>query len=317
MNAVLHLGDDGVARSLTLADLPSVRGTGLTWVRLEQMQGVAAVSAPILDLRPEVERALLAVETRPRCELFGEGVLLNLRAPTAVPDDDGDVLASLRLWAEAGLVVTFAFRPALALVDVEHAFMRGELDDPGDIIITLISRTAGQLDPIVADIGDALDELESNVGPDMPFSERRRVTRFRSQAISYRRFVVPQRQALDRLATVRLPWLDEHEQAEVREAADRFARMGEELEAVRERAAILHEELTDLRAERIDERSLLISVVALIFLPLTFITGLLGMNVSGIPFAQAPWAFWGVTGVCLAIAVGVASWFSWKRWVSR
>jgi hypothetical protein len=78
--------------------------------------------------------------------------------------------------------------------------------------------------------------------------------------------------------------------------------MTEELEAVRERAALLHEQITDLRGEQMEARGLLISVVAFIFLPLTFITGLLGMNVEGIPYAQEPWAFWGVVGVCVAIA---------------
>lgn len=79
----------------------------------------------------------------------------------------------------------------------------------------------------------------------------------------------------------------------LREAADRFARMVEELEAVRERAALLHEQQTDLRAEMVDRRSLAIAVVAFIFPPLTFVTGLLGMNVEGIPFAAIRWAFWG------------------------
>jgi zinc transporter len=51
---------------------------------------------------------------------------------------------------------------------------------------------------------------------------------------------------------------------------------------------------------------LVLSIVALIFLPLTFITGLLGMNVEGIPYAKEPWAFWGVVGFCTAIGSGRA-----------
>src|SRR3546814_20066531 len=43
-------------------------------------------------------------------------------------------------------------------------------------------------------------------------------------------------------------------------AADRAARMAEELDSIRERAALMHEALTDLRAEQIDSRSLLISI---------------------------------------------------------
>ena len=112
-------------------------------------------------------------------------------------------------------------------------------------------------------------------------------------------------------------WLAEDDQLHIREAADRFARMTEELEAVRERSALLHEQLTDLRAEEIDQRSLLISVVAFIFLPLTFITGLLGMNVDGIPYAHAPWAFWDVVGLCVLLGIGVLAWFVRRHWLRR
>jgi zinc transporter len=97
-------------------------------------------------------------------------------------------------------------------------------------------------------------------------------------------------------------------------AADRAARMAEEVEAIRERAAVMHETLTDLRAELLDQRGLTISIVAMVFLPLTFLTGLLGMNVEGIPYAQEPWAFWGVVGVCFVIGGLVATYFSWKHW---
>ena len=76
----------------------------------------------------------------------------------------------------------------------------------------------------------------------------------------------------------------------------------------------MHEQITDLRAEMIDTRALLISIVALIFLPLTFLTGLLGMNVNGIPFAHEPWAFAGVVGVCVAISAAITGWFLRQHW---
>ena len=93
--------------------------------------------------------------------------------------------------------------------------------------------------------------------------------------------------------------------------------MAEELEAVRERAALLHEQLTDLRAEDLDQRSLLISVIAFIFLPLTFITGLLGMNVEGIPYAHTHWAFWGVVAFCVLLGAAVLAWFARRHWLRR
>jgi zinc transporter len=69
-----------------------------------------------------------------------------------------------------------------------------------------------------------------------------------------------------------------------------------------------------LRAEQIDSRALVISIVAMVFLPLTFITGLLGMNVDGIPYAHEPWAFDAVTGACAAIAAAVTIYFVRRHW---
>ena len=270
-----------------------------------------------IDLPAGVSRALVAVETRPRCELFESGVLVNLRLPGIEGQDEGDLLASIRIWAEAGLVLTVAFRPSLVTPTVEAEFRSGKLVDPGDVIISYLTHAAGALDMIVATIGDDLDDLECELAPGVDPSVRRKVTRLRSQAISYRRFVGPQRVAVERLTQFPLTWLDAEERAAVREAADRFARMGEELEAVRERAAVLHEELTDLRAEKMDARSLQIAIVAMIFLPLTFVTGLLGMNVEGIPYATQAWAFWGVVVFCLLIAAGVGAFFVWRRWSER
>jgi len=172
----------------------------------------------------------------------------------------------------------------------------------------------GHLDPDVADLGDQLDECELMLDASKTFALRRAIATARARAIEYRRFVAPQRQALERLSELQCDWLEPDDRLHLTESADRFARMAEELESIRERAALMHEQITDLRAEMIDTRALLISIVALVFLPLTFLTGLLGMNVNGIPFAHEPWAFWGVVGVCVAMAGGIVGWFLKQHW---
>ena len=90
--------------------------------------------------------------------------------------------------------------------------------------------------------------------------------------------------------------------------------MAEELESIRERSAVMHDALSDLRAEQLDSRSLVISIVAMIFLPLTFITGLYGMNVEGLPGAKSAWAFEAIAGACLVISVGVIAFFVRRHW---
>jgi zinc transporter len=90
--------------------------------------------------------------------------------------------------------------------------------------------------------------------------------------------------------------------------------MAEELDAIRERAALTHEQLTDLRAEQLDTRSLIISIAAMVFLPLTFITGLYGMNVKGLPYADEPWAFDAITVGSGLLTLLIVAYFVSRHW---
>ncbi|MDB5662911.1 MAG: Mg2 transporter protein CorA family protein, partial [Sphingomonas bacterium] len=270
------------------------------------------------ELTPAIVAALTAVETRPRTEEMGGGAIINLRGLGATPEDDPDKLVSVRLWAGRGRVFSVGYRSLAAMDAVCRTMAAGKVRDPGDLIAVLAVTITLSLDDEVAALGDLLDDCEVRIEPDQhAYGMRRLIGKARADAIAYRRFVVPQRTALERLAALDAEWLEEDDRTHLRDAADRFARMGEELEAVRERAALMHEQLTDLRAEQIDSRTLLLSIVALIFLPLTFITGLLGMNVEGIPFAHAPWAFSGVVLLCVLIAGAIGAYFIRSHWLKR
>lgn len=261
--------------------------------------------------------ALLASETRPRCDTMLNGALINLRGTGVRVTTDSDQLVSIRVWVEANRVTSVTRNPLAALELVEAAMPSGRISDGGDFVAALAQAISNELDPQVAELGDSLDGCESEIEHANIYSLRRRITQLRSHAIGLRRFVAPDRDALQTMARLDFEWISDDDRLHLRDAADRFARMAEELEAVRERAALLHEQLTDLRAELVDSRSLAIAVVAFIFLPLTFITGLLGMNVEGIPFATSDWAFWGVVAFCVFIGLVVLGWFALRQWLDE
>lgn len=265
-------------------------------------------------LDPLIADALIATETRPRAEVSATTMLINMRGRSSEELRASDPLASLRLWAEQGRVISAARLPLVVLPEVRREMEAGEIRDPGDLIAALAGAITTDLDPEVGALGDGLDDCEEKIDGARSVELRRDVAKTRAQAIGYRRFVAPQQRALERVAEADLPWLDDSDRRHLRAAADRAARMTEELESIRERAALIHETLTDLRAETIDGRSLVIAIVAMVFLPLTFITGLFGMNVDGIPYAHHPYSFWVITGFCLLVSLSVAGWFVRERW---
>lgn len=309
---------DGVVTEVGPGDVAGFHGPGFVWLHVEgvghQPPGAEAMGLPGY-VPTMAANALVASETRPRCDEVDDAALINLRGTAADTMQDSDGLVSIRVWVEGRRVTSVSRHRLAALPKVEAMMRGGRLTDGGDFVAALAQAISTELDPQVADLGDTLDDCEGMLDEGNIYELRRKIARIRSQAIVLRRFVAPDRDALGAMAQLEFDWIDKEDRLHLREAADRFARMAEELEAVRERAALLHEQLTDLRAEMIDQRSLAIAVTAFIFLPLTFVTGLLGMNVEGIPYAADPRAFWGVVVFCVMIALAVMGWFAWKQWL--
>ena len=317
MEGGLLIGD-GPARRLAVEEAAGYQGAGFLWLHLEGRDEHDLAFLKNREDIPDIAAgALIATETRPRCDRIEEGAIVNLRGPGDLDPEDSDRLVSIRLWVRRDRVTSLSRRTLGATADVAKMVEAGRILDPGDLVAAFAREISRELDPQVAALGDELDDCESQLETGNIYRLRMSIAQIRSSAISFRRFVAPDRDALNTLAGMDVDWLEEQDRLHIHEAADRFARMAEELEAVRERAALLHEQLTDLRAEQIDQRALLISIVAFIFLPLTFITGLLGMNVEGIPYAERPWAFWAVVGFCVLIGLVVLAWFARRHWLRR
>lgn len=317
MSGFAYVVRDGKVESPPLKQALGLR-VDLAWIHLTTNDARAkAWLGGEAGLSPYVIEALTAAETRPRCDPVGDGAVINLRGLSSEELDASDLLASIRIYAHGGSVFSVTRKTLNALHPVRELVEAGKILDPGDLIAALAQAITEELDPVVADLGDSLDDCEEQITAGHAFELRRMVNRVRSQAIVFRRFINPQRAALEKLASIPGEWLGDDDRLHLSAAADRAARMAEELESIRERAALTHETLTDLRSEQIDQRSLIIAVVAMVFLPLTFVTGLLGMNVAGIPFAHETWAFWGVFGFCAVIAVVIAAYFVRRHWFER
>jgi len=309
---------DGPVRPLSDQEAAAYSGPGFVWVHVEGQDDLAAAVRRSDGAIPDIAAsALVATETRPRCDAVDHGAILNLRGLGDCPPGDADRLVSIRMWVRDTRVVSVSRHNMPATATVRAKMEAGLIHDSGDLVAAYAWAISTQLDPEVSALGDTLDDVESDLESAHLYRLRRAITAVRSEAISFRRFVAPDRDALHTLPGLGFEWLAEEDRLHIVEAADRFARMAEELEAVRERAALLHEQITDLRAEQIDHRALYISIVAFIFLPLTFITGLLGMNVEGIPYAHSAWSFWGVAIFCVVTGSGVFAWFYWRHWINR
>jgi zinc transporter len=282
----------------------------LAWVHVNCAHEGARAWLEAATLDPLVKRALLAPETRPRCTPHGAGLLINLRGVNLNPGDEVEDMVSLRMWVTADLVVTVQLRRLMAVSDVMEGIARGQgPEGPAELVARLALRLADRAEPVVAGLNERLDALEDAAIDGRTMADRRALADTRRVAIVLRRHMAPQRDALSTFEIEEMPWISGHNRSRLREATERMTRLAEELDAIRDRAQVVHDQILDARSEAMNRQMLLLSVVAAIFLPLGLITGLLGINVGGMPGAEDGRAFWIVAGGLVVLGAALALWF--------
>lgn len=311
-----EVSKSGSARPISLSafDTPVADSVAYRWAHLDlAQQGVLEWIAKISD--PVVADALTLDDTRPRCDAHGEGALVNLRGVNLNPASDPEDMVSIRLWAAPRLIVSARVRRLAALAALREVIEAGRGPrSAGGFLAALADGLAERMDPIVGDLSESLDGLEekSIEAPDLLRDE---LAQLRRAVVMLRRYIAPQRDALQHLLADGSGLLAKADKISLRETIDRVTRIVEELDAVRERGAVLHDQLTDRRAEEMNRNMMILSVVAAIFLPLGFLTGLLGVNVGGIPGAENGLAFAIVCIVMVLIAGGLVILFKKMKWL--
>lgn len=312
------LEGDGGGRELDWHDVHNwIPAHGALWVHLDRY---ADESRRWLreesGIDPVVCDVLLAEETRPRATAVPGGLLVVLRGLNQNPEQDPEDMVSVRVWIEEHRIVSTRTRPLLAVDDIHHALEQGSGPaTTGEFLDMLAERLLARVGVFIDEIEDAVSELEDRILDSGRQEFRRILSDSRRQVITVRRYLAPQREALNQLYRETCPLLTDPVRASLRETADRITRYIEDLDAVRDRAAVTHEELVSRLSEKLEQRMYVLSVVAVIFLPLGFLAGLLGVNLAGIPMAQNPAAFFWFCVILAAVFVVQFAVLKFLKWL--
>ena len=309
---------DGVAREMRWQDVAAHDSDyDFVWLHLNMVNEEArAWIRAQKDIPYAAASALLAGETRPRVTSFDKGIVVNLRGVNLNEGAEPEDMVSVRIWMSEHWIITTRRRRLKAAQDVRDDIQGGvQVANPGAIVARLAAKLTERAEPYVQEIEDEVDSLEEAMLGDGGHGLRAKLADTRQAAVLFRRFIAPQRDALNRLAADDSQLFDQHTKIELREVADRVTRMTEDIDAARERAMVLQDQLTDQRAEEMNRNMMVLSVVAAIFLPLGFLTGLFGINVGGMPGVDDPAAFWMVVASCSVIGVALLLVFRLMKWL--
>ncbi|QKI90359.1 zinc transporter ZntB [Thiomicrorhabdus xiamenensis] len=313
----LLLDGQGGAKKLEWQQLQSWKpGDGELWIHLDY--SVFSVKEWLFhgsNLDISVAETLLSSESRPRFSQFDNGTLMAWRGVNMNPNADPEDMIALRLWYEEGRLITTLRRDLASVEEVSQALMKNKGPTTlAELMVDLAGRMVWKIGEVVDEFEEHMANLEDQVIEHSSARLRSELSSLRRQVIAMRRYLAPQKEALLRFSLEKLPWMTASERVELREVVDRITLTLEDLEALRERAVVGQEELQNRLSEQLNNRMYLLSIITAVFLPLGFLTGLLGINVGGIPGADNPQAFrYFIWLVVVLIAIQLVI-FKWRKW---
>ncbi|MDN5103641.1 zinc transporter ZntB [Aliarcobacter butzleri] len=263
-----------------------------------------------------VADALLADETRPRTTLLGDSLLLALRGVNLDPHSRPENMISIRLFISSNMIISTSRRTLLSVTEIIEELREGTgVKSTSEFLVELTYRMIDRMDDVIDQLQDRTDYLEENI-IDMKNQEfRTEILNVRRETIILKRYLAPQKEALIKLSNEKISWIDEYKKVEIRETNDQLIRHIEELDTIRDKVILIQEELANSLSEEMNKKMYMLSIISAIFLPLTFLTGLLGINVGGIPGASNDKAFYIFTIILLLVIFSQYIIFKKKKWI--
>ncbi|PSN08339.1 zinc transporter ZntB [Siccibacter turicensis] len=308
------LDGKGGVKPLDNADI--IDKTHPCWLHLNYTNPESAEWLATTPLLPNPVRDALAGEsTRPRVSRIGEGTLITLRCINGSTDERPDQLVAMRLYLDERLIISTRQRKVLALDDVIHDLNEGTgPENIGAWLVDVCDALTDHASEFIEQLHDRIIDLEDNL-LDEQFPPRGFLALLRKQLIVMRRYMAPQRDVYARLASERFPWMDDDQRRRMQDITDRLGRGLDEIDACIARTSVMNDEIAQMMQESLARRTYTMSLMAMVFLPSTFLTGLFGVNLGGIP--GGGWHM-GFSVFCIMLVVligGVILWLHRSKWL--
>lgn len=266
------------------------------------------------DLSEFVCNLLLEEATRPRIvQPENQQLLLFLRGVNLNPDAEPEDMVSLRIFADQQRVISLRMRRLRARAELSNELDSGKgPTSAAGLVLRLADLMTDKIEPLVTELSELVDSQDELVEQDENYTpDHAKMVAAKRRAASLRRFLAPQRDIFFEMAKEKFEWFVQDQAKNWNELGNSLTRHLEELELIRERVGLVLESEHQRMGERMNRVMYLFAIVTGFFLPLSFLTGLLGINVAGIPGSDYQNGF---MIVCFLMAgFGVFQWWLFRR----
>ncbi len=291
-------------------DLESLKTRRFIWAHINRTHPKCAKALQQLQLHRSTILTLTDENTRPRYDILPNGILttlrgINMNLNSEEGEEEHDLIA-IRAFFTPTKLITVGHRTLKAVKDTFDDYNTPDtplLTTPLSIVSAIIQRIAFSMAQLLNKYDEEIDDIEDEALKNFKQDFRQTLIEKRLAILHLRRYIAPQKDVVNNFLTMS----DVHQNndlfQQMKMSYDYYARFTEDLDVMRERLQVLLEEIRNNISETMNRNLYVLSIVTIIFIPASFMTGLFGINLGGMPGADDPSAFWIFSGLIFILCV--------------
>lgn len=319
MLTVTHFATDGTPSACTVSDLVDMLGEpGTIWIDM---------TAPTDDEFEAVSKQFdwhplaiddMRIETHlPKVDDFGDHLLLVVHA-AAIGDRGRFDTIEMEIFVGANYIVTHHGQPVPAIDGLLGRCRRNHslaAKGPAYLLYLLVDGMADVYLPYLDRLDDRIDDLEEEILDEPSRRTQAEIYTLKRDVIALRRIVLPQAEVLRRLGRGEFPILPAESEMYFRDVHDHLYRVSEEANSYRDLLTAVLDSYLSAMSNDMNQVMKVLTVFASIFIPLTFLAGIWGMNFEGMPELHSRLGYPIALGSMVVVGLSLVGFFKRKGWI--
>ena len=298
---VMQIYPDGAVHELKALpdDLNTIDGT--LWVHLKRadLRAMRWLREQI-DVPTSVKDVLLSQEDEEPYLSGREDYICGVfRDFTQELGGAGEDVSRICFYVTERIIITARRQPVHASIEARRAIEQSQLliQRPLDIFQLLLEKIVDGFEARIEQLWNHLDRIEDHVLDDRTHDDRHQLGQIRRSAATVHRLISSNHRAVSKM--LKLPQLYQHTREVLQHMAHHLENVTHESSSIQDRARLLHEELNAQLADETNRQLYILTILGTLIMPPTLISGMFGMNLKGVPFADDESGFWMAFITCL------------------
>jgi magnesium transporter len=307
---------DTVEEALALKDSPAV-----TWINIDGLHDIDLIESVgrQFGIHPLTQEDIVTIGQRPKAEEFDDYVYIVIKMLSYRDDMDQVKSEQISIVLGSNFLITFQETSGDVLAPVRERIEKGKgrIRKAGSdyLAYALIDAVVDHYFLVLETFGEKIEDLEAELLSDPTPKSLQHLYAMKRNVIFFRKQVWPIRELLNRLIKEETPLIDESVDVFLNDVYDHTIQVIDTIESFRDLMAGLLDIYLSTISNRMNEVMKMLTIMATIFIPLTFIAGIYGMNFEYMPELKWRWAYPALWGAFISIFLGMLAWFKYKKWL--